>query len=56
VTPAPHRDFEFMFAREFDGAKDIIGADTPCDQSWLSLRVGIPKEDASRGLVTGVGG
>ena len=56
VAPAPNGDFQAVSASEFDGVPDIIGVGTPCDQGGASLRVGIPKIDASRCLITGVRG
>jgi hypothetical protein len=54
VAPAPHSDFQSMSTSEFDGVPDIIGMSTPCNQGGSSLRVGVPKIDASRCLITGV--
>jgi hypothetical protein len=45
-----------MSASEFDGVPDIIGVGTPCNQGGSPLRVGVPKIDASRCLITGVRG
>ena len=56
VAPAPNGDFQAVSASEFDGVPDIIGVGTPCDQGGASLRVGIPKIDASRCLITRVRG
>src|SRR5262245_5612812 len=56
VAPDPHGDFQSMSAREFDGVQDIIGVGTPCNHCGSSLRVGVPKINASRCLITGVGG
>ena len=55
VASAPHRDFQSMSTSEFEGIPDIIGVDTPCNQGGSSLRVGVPKKDTSRCLITGVG-
>jgi len=55
VASAPHTDFQYMSTSEFDGVPDIIGMSTPCNQGGSSLRVGVPKIDAPRGLITGVG-
>jgi hypothetical protein len=53
----PHWDVRWCLpASEFDGVPDIIGVGTPCDQGGSSPRVGIPKIDASRCLITGVRG
>jgi hypothetical protein len=54
VAPAPHSDFQSMSTSEFDGIPDIIGVDTPCYQGGSSLRIGVPKKDTSRCLITGV--
>jgi hypothetical protein len=56
MAPGPHGDFQSMSEREFDGVQDIIGVGTLCDQRGSSLRVGVPKIDASRCLITGVRG
>jgi len=55
VAPAPHSYFQSMSTSEFDGVPDIIGMSTPCNQGGSSLRVGVPKIDAPRCLITGVG-
>ena len=54
VAPAPHSDFQSMSTSEFDGIPDIIGMSTPCNQGGSSLRVGVPKKDTPRCLITGV--
>jgi hypothetical protein len=45
-----------MSVSELDSIPDIIGVSTPCNQGGLPLRVGVPKKDASRCLITGVRG
>jgi hypothetical protein len=55
VAPAPHSDFQSMSTSEFYGVPDIISMSTPCNQGGSSLRVGVPKIDAPRCLITGVG-
>ena len=55
VAPAPHSYFQSMSTSEFDGVPDILGMSTPCNQGGSSLRVGVPKIDAPRCLITGVG-
>jgi len=54
VASAPHSDFQSMSTGEVDGVPDIIGVSTPCNQGGSSLRVGVPKIDASRYLITRV--
>jgi hypothetical protein len=54
MASAPHGDFQCMSASEFHGMQDIIRVGTSCNQGGSSLRVGVPKKDASRCLITGV--
>jgi hypothetical protein len=56
MAPAPNGDFQAVSASEFDCVPDIIGMGTACDQGGASLRVGIPKIDATRCLITRVRG
>jgi len=54
MAPAPHSDFQSMSAGEVDRVPDIIGLSTACNQDGSSFRVGVPKVDTSRCLITGI--
>src|SRR5215475_11056184 len=54
MAPAPHSDFQSMSAGEVHGVPDVIGLSTACNQDGSSFRVGVPKVDTSRCLITGV--
>jgi len=56
MAPTSDGDFQAIIASKFDGVSDIIGVGTTCNQGGSSLRAGIPIIDASRRLITGVGG
>src|SRR5262249_50873803 len=54
MAPAAHGDFQSLSAGEFDRVPDVVGVDTPCNQRWSSLYVGIPKIDTSCCVIVGV--
>src|SRR5215469_2693174 len=56
MAAAAHGDFQSMSAGEFDRVPNVVSVDTPCNQRWSSLYLGIPKIDTSCCVIAGVCG